>query len=216
MIRVKDTGIGIAADMLPRIFDLFVQAERQLDRSRGGVGIGLTLVRRLVELHGGSIAASSPGLGQGSEFVVRLPATQTDSPDTKQLPTAVVAGEALLPALHRILVVDDNIDAANSLAILLRIAEYEVLTAFDGPSAIALANEFLPALIFLDIGMPGMDGIEVARQLRQDPKLQNVRLVAVTGWGQPEDRERTAAAGFDQHLVKPIEPDMLQKVLGGT
>lgn len=214
VIRVKDTGIGISQEMLPRIFDLFVQADRQLDRSRGGVGIGLTLVRRLVELHGGTIEASSPGLGQGSEFVVRLPALATDFPDPKPLTPPATEDRASLSTPHRILVVDDNPDAANSLAILLRIGGYEVVTAFDGPAAIALAKQFLPALIFLDIGMPGMDGCEVARLIRQEPTLQKVRLVAVTGWGQPEDRERTAAAGIDQHLVKPIEPAALQIVLG--
>ncbi|MDB5338489.1 MAG: domain S-box protein [Planctomycetaceae bacterium] len=214
VIRVKDTGIGISEEMLPRIFDLFVQADRQLDRSRGGVGIGLTLVRRLVEMHGGTIEATSPGLGQGSEFVVRLPATATDSQDPTPLIPTIAEDQADLPTPHRILVVDDNPDAANSLAILLRMSGYEVVAAFDGPSAIALAKEFLPELIFLDIGMPGMDGCEVARLVRLDATLQDVRLVAVTGWGQPEDRERTAAAGIDQHLVKPIEPSALQKLLG--
>ncbi len=213
VIRVKDTGIGISQEMLPRIFNLFVQADRQLDRSRGGVGIGLTLVRRLVELHGGTIEASSPGLGQGSEFVVRLPATATDIPDSKPLTTTIAETQASSPPAHRVLVVDDNPDAANSLAILIRMSGCEVVAAFDGPSAIVLAKEFLPTLIFLDIGMPGMDGCEVARLMRQDATLRNVQLVAVTGWGQPEDRERTAAAGIDQHLVKPIEPAALHKVL---
>lgn len=215
VIRVRDTGIGISSEMLPRIFDLFVQASRQLERSHGGVGIGLTLVRRLIELHGGTIDARSPGLGKGSEFIVRLPLVAPSVIMPAQSPEVHPKEQSAFAKPHRILVVDDNPDAANSLAMLLRMSGYEVTTAFDGPTAIDLAKQLKPTLIFLDIGMPDMDGYEVARQLRQDPNLGNVRLVALTGWGQIQDRERTAAAGIDQHLVKPIEPAMLQQVLIG-
>lgn len=215
VIRIRDTGIGIDANMLPRIFDLFVQADRQLDRSRGGVGIGLTLVRRLVELHGGTIEATSPGLGQGSEFVVRLPRHELNSQKLADSPQTLALDHSDRQSAQRILVVDDNVDAANSLAMLLKMSGYEVAKAFDGVTAIALATEFLPALIFLDIGMPGMDGYEVARRLRLEPSLQHTKLVALTGWGQPQDRERTAAVGICHHLVKPIEPAALQKLLGG-
>jgi PAS domain S-box-containing protein len=212
VLRVQDNGIGIAPEMLPRIFDLFVQAERRLDRSQGGVGIGLTLVKRLVELHGGSIAASSPGLGQGSEFVVRLPARADAGAATeRELGTTPTHR---LPR-RRVLVVDDNQDAADSLALLLRLLGQDVGTAYDGPTALAQAGEFRPELVFLDLGMPGMDGYEVARRLRRQPPSVGVVLVALTGWGQEEDRRRSSEAGFDHHLVKPVEPDAVEKVLAG-
>ncbi|HVX61072.1 MAG TPA: PAS domain S-box protein [Pirellulales bacterium] len=210
ILRVRDTGIGIAPEMLPRIFDPFVQAERRLDRAQGGVGIGLTLVNRLVALHGGRVAANSPGLGQGSEFTVRLPTTTEGGEAGANDPAG---GEAQpLPRL-RVLVVDDNPDAANTLALLLRFAGQDVQTAYDGPSAIARAQEFMPELVLLDIGMPGMDGYEVAARLRNETGLGSVLLVALTGWGQDEDRRRSAEAGFDQHMVKPVEPQRLREVL---
>jgi PAS domain S-box-containing protein len=209
VLRVRDTGIGIAPEMLPKVFELFVQAERRLDRSQGGIGIGLTLVKKLVELHGGRVEASSGGPGRGSEFVVRLPAA--DRP---------VAGEgeparaeaAPLPR-RRVLVVDDSPDAADSLALLLGLAGQDVRTAYDGPSALAQAQEFRPEVVFLDIGMPGMDGYEVGQRLRRRPELQGVVLVAVTGWGQEEDRRRSQEAGFQHHLVKPVEPHALDELL---
>jgi PAS domain S-box-containing protein len=211
VVRVRDTGLGITPDMLPRIFDLFVQAERRLDRSQGGVGIGLTLVKKLVELHGGRIEAFSAGLGRGSEFVVRLPALS----DQRLGETAWTAGKDDAPELprHRVLVVDDNRDAADSLAMLLRLAGQDVQARYDGLSALAQAQEFRPELVFLDIGMPGMDGYEVARRLRGEPQLEGVILVALTGWGQEEDRRRSAEAGFDHHLVKPVEPDAVRGLL---
>jgi CheY-like chemotaxis protein/two-component sensor histidine kinase len=209
VVRVRDSGIGIAPDMLPRVFDLFVQAERRLDRSQGGVGIGLTLVKRLVEMHGGTVTAHSRGSGHGSEFVVRLPARpEPDEPGKGEAGAAT----ARLPR-HRVLVVDDNPDAADSLALLLELAGQEVRAAHDGPSALAEAEAMRPVLVFLDIGMPGMDGFEVARRLRRLPGLAGVRLVAMTGWGQDEDRRRSAEAGFDQHLVKPVEPKALEQLL---
>jgi PAS domain S-box-containing protein len=209
VIRVRDTGIGIAPDMLPRVFDLFIQAERRLDRSQGGVGIGLTLVKRLMELHRGRIEAHSPGLGRGSEFVVRLPAFFGPRPGEKD--AASKSADAFALPRRRVLVVDDNHDAADSLAMLLRLAEQNVRVAYDGSTSLAQAQEFQPELIFLDIGMPGMDGYEVARQLRQLPGLENAVLVAVTGWGQEEDRRRSLEAGFDGHMVKPAEPRNLRE-----
>jgi PAS domain S-box-containing protein len=213
VLRVRDDGIGIAPDVLPRVFDLFVQAERRINRSQGGVGIGLTLVRRLVELHGGRIEALSPGPGRGSEFVVRLPAA-TEPAGGREVATP--SGNAAAPGSsppRRVLVVDDNRDAADSLAVLLRLMGQDVCVAYDGPSALAQAQEFRPALVLLDIGMPGMDGYEVARRLRQQPELGNVVVAALTGWGQEGDRRRSAEAGFDRHLVKPVDPAALEALL---
>jgi CheY-like chemotaxis protein len=213
VLRVRDTGIGIAAEMLPRIFDLFVQAERQLDRSQGGVGIGLTLVRKLVELHGGSVEACSTGLDRGSEFVVRLPASAAEPWSRQTKAGGSRPASALIQ--HRVLVVDDNVDAADSLAMLVRLAGQEVRVAYDGPTALLIAEAFRPQVVFLDIGMPGMDGYAVARRLREDPELMPAVLVAMTGWGQEEDRRRSLQAGFDHHLVKPAEPAELEQMLHG-
>jgi CheY-like chemotaxis protein len=212
VLRVRDTGIGIAADMLPHVFDLFVQAERRLDRAQGGIGIGLTLVQKLVELHGGTIHAHSAGPGQGSEFVIRLPAL-ADEPAHGPAGTGDLDAAATVLPSHRVLVVDDSVDAADSLALLLKLAGQEVRVAYDGPTALLTAQEFRPQLVFLDIGMPGMDGYEVARRLRALPLPGPVMLVALTGWGQEGDRRRSLAAGFDQHLVKPVELETLRAVL---
>src|SRR5215831_19316248 len=190
VLRVRDTGIGIPPDMLPRIFDLFVQAERRLDRSQGGLGIGLTLVRRLVEMHGGSVIAHSEGAGKGSEFIVRLPAL-SDEQKMALLPPQAEGKQAAAPtARRRILVVDDNVDAANSLAVLLRLEGHEVRVACDGPAALAAAQADPPEMVVLDLGMPGTDGFEVARRLRALPGTKGTLLVAVTGWAQEEDRRR--------------------------
>jgi PAS domain S-box-containing protein len=211
VLRVRDTGIGITPDMLPRIFDLFVQAQRRLDRSQGGVGIGLTLVKKLVELHSGRIKAFSGGLGQGSEFQVRIPALS----DKREMERSVSsepedAGEL---SRRRVLVVDDNVDAADSLAMLLRQAGQDVQTTYDGPSALTRAREYRPDLVILDIGMPGMDGYEVARRMREEPQFDRLVLVALTGWGQDEDRLLSGEAGFDHHMVKPVEPKALRELL---
>jgi PAS domain S-box-containing protein len=211
-VRVRDTGTGIDPKILPHIFEPFVQGTRRLDRSRGGLGIGLTLVRRLVELHGGTVQAVSAGPGQGSEFIVRLPGAQkTTRPGPngfgrEERPPGSAPG-------RRILVVDDNLDVGDSLVLLLRQHGHEVRVANDGPTALALAREERPDVVLLDIGMPGMDGYEVARRLRQEPGLQGVLLVAMTGFGQETDRRHSRAAGFDQHLVKPVEPDDLLRLL---
>jgi CheY-like chemotaxis protein len=210
---VRDTGIGIPADMLPRVFDLFVQVDHATTRAQGGLGIGLTLVKNLVELHGGAVEAHSDGLGLGSEFVVYLPlATGRPTPiqggPTGNGPPGPARGTG-----RRLLVVDDNRDAADSLALLLRLQGHQVRVAHDGPSALEAAQGERPEVIFLDLGMPGMDGYEVARRIQQTPGLEGVRLVALTGWGQQEDRRRTAGAGFVRHLVKPVEPTALEAVL---
>jgi PAS domain S-box-containing protein len=208
VIRVRDTGIGIEPVMLPRIFDLFVQADRRLERSQAGLGIGLTLVKKLVELHGGRVEVSSPGPAKGSEFVVRLP-TLSEPPPTNAVQAA--AGEDATLPRRRVVVADDNRDAADSLAMLLRLAGQNVRLAYDGPSALAEARAFRPDVVFLDIGMPGMDGYEVAMRLREVPELESTVVVAVTGWGQAEDRRRSLEAGFDGHMVKPAEPSALRQ-----
>lgn len=214
VLRVRDTGIGIATAMLPRIFELFVQADHAATKAQGGLGIGLTLVRNLVEMHGGTVEARSDGLGRGSEFVIRLPLADAKS---RPVAPAAAAGANGGPGVRgrRVLVVDDNRDAADSLAALLRLQGHAARIAYDGPAGLAAAAEFAPDVVLLDLGMPGMDGYEVARRIRAAPGLRGVALAALTGWGQPEDRRRTAAAGFDHHLVKPVEPAALEKLLAG-
>ena len=212
VLRVRDDGIGIAPDVLPRVFELFVQVDHSATRSQGGLGIGLTLVKNLVEMHGGTVAARSEGLGMGSEFVVRLPLAARAVPAGGAPDPGDVAGPTG-HASHRLLVVDDNRDAADSLAVFLRFQGHEVRVAHGGQAALEEAKAFKPDLIFLDIGMPGMDGYEVARRVRQQPGLESVVLAALTGWGQQEDRRRTAEAGFNHHLVKPPEPKAVEVVL---
>ena len=210
VIRVRDNGIGIAREVLPRLFDMFYQAERATNASRGGLGIGLSLVRGLTELHGGTVEAHSLGVGTGSEFVVRLPllAANHGGPGKQ----AAKGAQNELPR-RRVLVVDDNIDAADSLAMLLRIAGQEVEVAYDGPAALAKAEMAPPDIALLDLGMPQMDGFQLAAAFRSSPQLANVQLVALTGWGQPEDRQKTKQCGFDQHLVKPVDIDALRRLL---
>jgi signal transduction histidine kinase/DNA-binding response OmpR family regulator len=209
LLRVRDTGVGIPPDILPKVFDLFTQADRTLDRSQGGLGIGLTLVRRLVAMHGGSVSAFSAGPGTGSEFVVRLPLYGDPVPAAHGDGHEVQV--RMLP--HRILVVDDNRDSALSLAMLLQLAGNEVETAHDGPDALQAAGRFHPDVALLDIGLPRMDGYELARRLRRLPGLKRVRLAALTGYGSEEDRRRSREAGFNYHLVKPIEMETLQTLL---
>ena len=212
VIRVRDTGIGIEPGMLPRIFEMFTQVDSRSTRSQGGLGIGLGLVKSLVELHGGTIAASSDGPGAGSEFVVRLPALAEARASTA-IP-GVESPRQLVASRRRILVVDDNADAAVSLARLLtRLHGQEVRVAHDGPEALAVAGEFLPEMIVMDIGMPGMDGYEVARRLRLRPEHTGTFLVALTGWGQESDRREAREAGFDCHVVKPVDADTIRGLL---
>ncbi len=210
-ITVADSGVGIDAELLPRIFDLFTQDKQSIDRSAGGLGIGLTLVKALVELHGGVVDARSPGRGQGSEFRVRLPIA--DLPDVAPPPPSPAHRAAQVPP-RRVLVVDDNRDSADGLATLLSLEGHHVTTAHDGPSALEKAHRFLPDIVLLDIGLPGMDGYEVARRMRASPDLRTSRLVAVTGYGGEADRLRSEEAGFYDHLVKPVDALALQELLG--
>ncbi|HWY85663.1 MAG TPA: ATP-binding protein [Gemmataceae bacterium] len=210
VLRVGDTGVGIAAEMLPHIFEIFTQVPGSVSRSEGGLGIGLTLVRKLVELHGGRVAAHSKGPGHGSEFVVRLPLLREATP--------LAAAEAERPRRRKmparnVLIVDNNQDAAESLALLLRLRGHEVRTAYDGPAALDLTRACPPEVVLLDIGMPGMDGLEVARWLRQDLGLKDALLVALTGYGRKEDRRRSREAGFNAHLVKPADVRALERLM---
>jgi PAS domain S-box-containing protein len=210
VVSVRDNGAGIPRDMLQKVFDLFTQVDRTYNRSQGGLGIGLTLVRNLVDKHGGSVEARSAGPGQGSEFVVRLPLAEgrpgpQGANQRGDLPAAV--------APRRILVVDDNLDAADSLAMLLKFLGADVYTVNGGPAAIEALTTYRPSVVLLDIGMPGMDGYEVARRARQHPEGRDVTLIALTGWGQEEDRRRSAEAGIDHHLVKPVELGALEALL---
>jgi PAS domain S-box-containing protein len=212
VLRVRDTGIGIAPELLPRLFDMFTQAARSLARSQGGLGIGLCLVHRLVEMHRGTVMAYS-ALGQGSEFVVRLPmvvspASQPPSPPQE---TAEPTGPSL-----RVLVVDDNVDTAQSLAMLLKVSGHHVRMAHAGPTALEAAIDYEPNVVLLDIGLPGMDGYEVAKRIRQEPVLQNVVLVAMTGYGQDTHRQRSQEVGFNAHLVKPAEFGKVQQILASV
>jgi PAS domain S-box-containing protein len=210
VLRVQDTGIGIAADLLPHIFDLFTQADRSLDRSQGGLGIGLALVQRLVELHGGTVQAFSAGMGRGSEFVVRLPVSPQGTTTQNQDDEA----PAHQPALScRVLVVEDNVDAAESVALLMRMSSHDVRVAHTGPDGLEVAVAFRPQIVLMDIGLPGMDGYEVARRLRQHADLKGVRLIALTGYGRESDLQRSQEAGFDHHLVKPVNPLKLLELL---
>lgn len=209
---VRDTGVGIPADLLPKVFDLFTRLDRSAGRARGGLGIGLTLVRRLVLMHGGSVDARSGGPGTGSEFLVRLPLAEGGA---RGEAAPRPKGQKAALAGRRILVVDDHRDAADSLALLLRLLGAEAHVARDGPSALAAARAVRPAVVLLDLGMPGMDGYEVARRLRREPGWRDVVLVALTGWGQEEDRRRSREAGFDHHLVKPVDPPALEALLAG-
>ena len=204
-MRVRDNGMGIAPDMLPRIFELFVQAQRREDRSQGGIGIGLTLVRKLVELHMGRVEAQSAGLGAGSEFAVHLPVLPAGAEPLPAAPPVASRDSRKSPA-RKVLIVDDNKDAAETLGVLLRISGHEVRVSTESTAALAIAKEFAPEIVFLDIGMPIMDGYQVAHALRHEEACRRSVLVALTGWGQEEDRRRSQEAGFDLHLVKPVEP----------
>jgi signal transduction histidine kinase/ActR/RegA family two-component response regulator len=206
-VGVTDDGAGIAPDVLPRVFDLFVQADRTLDRAQGGLGIGLSVVRKLVEMHGGEVSARSAGLGQGATFELRLPRGAAPTLETRES-----AGMRFVK--HRVLVVDDNADAAESLAQLLDLEGHATQVAYTARRALEQFDSFQPDVVLLDIGLPEMDGYEVAHRLRQRAESNDVILVALTGYGQREDRDRAIAAGFDEHLVKPVGFDELQRVLG--
>jgi PAS domain S-box-containing protein len=215
VITVRDTGIGITPDVLPHVFDLFVQERQAIDRSPGGLGLGLTIVRNLVERHGGSVTAHSAGPGTGSEFVVRLPQWKVPAEFVAACETKLVPASGIAPTdtALRILVVDDSVDAAQMLAAALSLKGYKTQVAFDAPAALRIAAEFRPAVVFLDIGLPVMDGYELAACLRELPELSGVRLFALTGYGQESDRRRTRDAGFDEHFVKPINLDAVEAAL---
>ena len=208
VISVRDTGIGIHADMLPRVFELFMQGPRGYNRRQGGLGIGLTLTKRLVEMHGGTVMARSKGEGQGAEFVVRLPLKITDRPARAEPATGAPSR-----TMRRVLVVDDNRDAADSLGALLTLLGVDVTVVHDGFAALKALKTSRPTAVLLDIGMPDMDGYELARRMRQQPEGQDVRLIAVTGWGQAQDRERSRAAGIDHHVIKPVDCNVLMSLL---
>ncbi len=209
-IRVRDAGMGIPPDLLPHVFELFTQGDRSLARSEGGLGIGLTLVRRLVEMHDGSVAAHSEGLGTGSEFVVRLPVLPAESASPELGRGRLDASASVR---RSILVVDDNHDGANTLGLLLRMMGHDVRVAYNGPEALQAVDARPPQVVLLDIGLPGMSGHEVAQRLRATPGLKSLALIAMTGYGQEEDRQRSRDAGFDDHLVKPVNAAMLKRVL---
>jgi len=211
VVSVKDTGIGIAADQLPHIFEMFSQVDGARERAQGGLGIGLTLVKRLVEMHGGQIEAKSEGPLRGAEFVVRLPVVQAPQPHKGNGQRDSNPQKSSL----RILIVDDNRDGADSLAMLLRFLGNQTRTAYDGQEGVDAAGEFHPQVVLLDIGLPRINGHEACRQIRSLPGGQDMILIAVTGWGQEEDRRQTTAAGFDHHMVKPINPTDLMALLAG-
>jgi CheY-like chemotaxis protein len=209
-VSVRDTGIGIAAEHLPRLFEMFSQIAPALEGSQGGLGIGLSLVRGLVELHGGKVEARSGGVGRGSEFIVRLPAGAVSVPHESQGP----AGDTRVGmGRRRILAVDDNRDGADSLAMMLQAMGHETRTAYDGQEAVQAAATFRPHVAVLDIGMPKMNGYEVARHIRQQPWGKDMILIALSGWGQEDDKRRATEAGFDHHLTKPAGLEALEKVL---
>ena len=211
VVRVTDSGIGISTEMLPKVFDLFIQIGQAIDRSQGGLGLGLALVRKLVEMHGGTTAAESPGPGQGSTFTIRLPLARDAERPKESL--APVAGARPPAASRRVLVIDDNVDGAASLAMVLELFGHAVRTVHSGADAVAAARAFNPHIVFLDLGLPGMNGYEVATCFRQEPALRGSVLVALTGWGSEDDKQRTQEAGFDMHLTKPVEAAVLERVL---
>jgi CheY-like chemotaxis protein/two-component sensor histidine kinase len=208
VLRVRDTGVGIAPELLSHIFDLFTQAERTLDRSQGGLGIGLSLVQQLVALHRGTVEAHSKGVGHGSEFIVRLPAL---SPPTESLAASETTQQPVQPS--RILVVEDNHDAADMLVLMLQTFGHEAHAAYSGQSALEMAVQYQPDVVLLDIGLPEMNGYEVARRLREHPQTNEVWILVMTGYGQESDRQRTQEAGFNYHLVKPVNSRTLRDLL---
>lgn len=212
-ISVHDNGIGISAEMLPHVFDMFVQADRSLERSHGGLGVGLTLVKRLVEMHGGTVEATSPGANAGSTFSVRLPRachTEIANGDSSSLYTPPRSGGL------RVLVVDDHLDSADSLAALLKLMGHEVVVAYDGDAALTAVQSGLPDVMLLDLSLPRFNGYDVCRRVRQSPGGDGVTIIAQTGWGQKGDRDLTFDAGFDHHLVKPVDLHLLVDILNGV
>jgi PAS domain S-box-containing protein len=215
VLLVRDNGVGIPPEVLPRVFDMFMQVESAKDRSQGGLGIGLTLVRRLVEMHGGRVEARSEGPGKGSEFLARLPAL-ADPEFKSPRKTADASSASAAKGPRRMLIVDDNVDSAESMAVLLRLHGHEIRLAYDGQAALEEALTFHPEVIFLDLDLPKIDGYEVARRLRLEPATKDMMMVAMTGYGQEEDRQRTREAGFQAHLVKPVKFDEVEELLSSA
>ena len=208
VVRVIDSGIGISPDQMSRIFEMFAQVDQSLERGQGGLGVGLALTRTLVELHGGTVEAKSAGLGKGSEFIVRIPALSAESEQVQSLEG--ITATAQKP--RRVLIADDNVDSATVLAILLRASGHEVQTVHDGMAALESSQSFRPDLVILDIGMPILNGYDVARRIRSRCD-SHMTLVAITGWGQEQDKRRAREAGFDHHLTKPVDVTTLEKIL---
>lgn len=211
ILEVTDNGIGIPAETIGRVFDPFVQDQQALDRARGGLGLGLTIVRNFVQLHGGTVTASSGGANQGSTFSVRLPALVREEPAFDERTTQPVPVQRA--NVRRVLVVDDNVDAADMVVATLEALGHHAEAAHDGPSALVLAARLRPNIALLDIGLPVMDGYELARRFRELPELRDTRLIALTGYGSESDRARSLEAGFDEHLVKPLRLERLEEVL---
>jgi CheY-like chemotaxis protein len=212
IVRIKDNGIGISSEMLTKIFSIFAQVAHPLERSQGGLGIGLFLVEGLVRMHGGRVEAFSEGPNLGSEFVVHLPRPPETLAQPKIPEGDIVHENNEKPKSRRVLVVDDNIDAALTVAEILGILGNEVTVSHDGLVAVAVAAEMKPDVILLDIGLPGIDGYEAARRIRAQENARHIRLIAITGWGQEKDRQRASEAGFDDHWVKPVSLDQLRKI----
>lgn len=211
VVSIRDNGMGIPTDLSPKIFEMFTQANHNIQRQHGGLGIGLALVKRLVEMHEGEVSAGANPAGQGSEFLVKLPLMTIPNANESSTSSSTdpTTGEAPL----RILVVDDNRDSAETLSMLLELMGNEITVAYDGEQALALANEIKPDVMLLDIGLPKIDGYDVARRIRQEPWGSNPILVAITGWGQTEDKDLSRESGFDHHLVKPVDHDHLLKII---
>lgn len=211
VVSIRDTGIGIAPEMLPQIFEMFTRAG---NAEQPGLGIGLTLALRLLEMHGGSVEVRSEGLGKGSEFIVRLPVVKDEGGRLKDDSKPLASSRARMPL--RVLVVDDNHDAADSLGMLLRFEGADVHVVYDGASALRALETYQPRIVLLDLGMPDMDGFEVARRMRKNPEFKDLTIVALTGWGQEHDRKRSREAGFDHHLIKPADLNTLQALLASV
>jgi CheY-like chemotaxis protein len=207
-VSVRDTGIGIPAEILPHVFDTFTQGDQSLDRRHGGLGLGLALVKGIVELHGGEVQATSSGLGCGAEFTIWLPLDPAAKPVEQNTKCSGPSAKPL-----RILIVEDNRDAAKTLGLLMRRYGHEVTLAHSGTSAVEAAKRWGPDVVLCDLGLPEMDGFEVASILRQDPAMAAARLIAISGYGDDDDRQRSQAAGFDLHLIKPVDPAELQRLL---
>ena len=211
VITVQDSGIGLTQEMLPRVFEMFAQVDRSMERAQGGLGIGLALVKRLVEMHGGTVSATSDGPDRGCRFVVRLPLIRVPAPLPRKDDGHELAAEETEGL--RVLVVDDNVDSAESLSQVMQILGYPVAVAHDGVEAVDIATAWRPAMVLMDIGMPRMSGLEAARALREKPGGDRFWLIALSGWGQSEDRRKSREAGFDHHFVKPVDVEALIELI---